>query len=109
MPVRCRTCAAQFVVASAHSYNEVGYPPLCGGQCTGQHGYLHVCGGHMQSNGRIIGAVLAGVGSLLLAYYVQSVVTQRKRAAKELARNAVRAWEGEGGALIDAAPRANAG
>ena len=63
----------------------------------------------MQSNGRIIGAVLAGVGSLLLACYVQSVVTQRKRVTKELARDAVRAWEGEGGALIDAAPRANAG
>ena len=40
---------------------------------------------------------------------VQSVVTQRKRVTKELARDAVRAWEGEGGALIDAAPRANAG
>ncbi len=63
----------------------------------------------MQSNGRIIGAVLAGVGSLLLACYVQNAVTQRKRVTKELARDAVRAWEGEGGALIEAAPRANPG
>ena len=63
----------------------------------------------MQSNGRIIGAVLAGVGSLLLACYVQNAMTQRKRVTKVLARDAVRAWEGEGGALIEAAPRTNVG
>ena len=63
----------------------------------------------MQSNGRIISTVLAGVGSFLLACYVQNAMTQRKRVTKEIARDAVRAWEGEGGALIDAAPRTNAG
>ena len=63
----------------------------------------------MQSNGRIIGTVLVGVGSFLLACYVQDAMTQKKRVTKQLARDAVRAWEGEGGALIDPAPRADAG
>lgn len=63
----------------------------------------------MTSNVRIVGAVLVGVGTILLANYVQGISTQkRKHVTKKLAKEAVQSWEGEGGALIEHAPRSTA-
>ena len=60
----------------------------------------------MTSNRQIFGAVLVGLSSWLLSRYVQGVMTQnKKRVTKKIARDAVHAWEGEGGAIIDAMPR----
>ena len=62
----------------------------------------------MNSNARIVVAVLAGVGTILLANYVQGISTQkRKHVTKKLAKEAVHSWEGEGGAIIDHAPRSS--
>ena len=63
----------------------------------------------MKSNVRIVGTVLAGLGTILLANYVQGISTQRrKHVTKKLAKEAVHSWEGEGGAIIERAPRASA-
>ena len=63
----------------------------------------------MRSNARIVGAVLAGLGTILLANYVQGISTKkRKHVTKKLAKEAVQSWEGEGGAIIDHAPRSPA-
>ena len=60
----------------------------------------------MKSNSRIVGAVLVGMGAWLLACYVQSNKKQHKKlVAKTLAKEAVQSWEGEGGTIIDPAPR----
>ena len=61
----------------------------------------------MKGNTRIIGAVLVGVSTWLLASYFQSVKRHHhKRVNKKLAKEANQSWEGEGGAIIDAVPRA---
>ena len=59
----------------------------------------------MKSNSRIIGAVLLGVGSWLLAGYFQGAMRrQQKLGAKKNHRHAVQSWEGEGGTIVDRAP-----
>ena len=61
----------------------------------------------MKSNRRIVGAVLVGVSTWLLTCYVQGVMKQNKRiSTKKLTKDAVQAWEGEGGTIIDPVPRA---
>ena len=61
----------------------------------------------MKGNTRIVGAVVAGLSTLLLANYVQSINKQKKKhVTKKLAKEAVQAWEGEGGNIIDPLPRA---
>ena len=62
----------------------------------------------MKGNARIFGAVLVGVGTFLLTCCVQSAKLQQKRVTKKLAKEATQAWEGEGGAIIDPAPRSTA-
>lgn len=60
----------------------------------------------MKGNTRIVGAVVAGLSTLLLANYVQSINKQKKKhVTKKLAKEAVQAWEGEGGNIIDPLPR----
>ena len=60
----------------------------------------------MKGNTRIVGAVVAGLSTLLLANYVQSISKQKKKhVTKKLAKEAVQAWEGEGGNIIDPLPR----
>lgn len=60
----------------------------------------------MKGNTRIVGAVVAGLGTLLLANYVQGINKQKKKhVTKKLAKEAVQAWEGEGGNIIDPVPR----
>ena len=64
----------------------------------------------MKSNSRIFGVVLMGVGTWLLARYVQSAKQQQQKlVTKKLGRQAVQAWEGEGGNIIDPVPRKAAG
>ena len=61
----------------------------------------------MKGNTRIVGAVVAGLGTLLLANYVQGVSKQKKKhVTRKLAKEAVQSWEGEGGNIIDPLPRA---
>ena len=61
----------------------------------------------MKSNRRIVGAVLVGVSTWLLTRYVQGIMKQNKRiSTKKLTKDAVQAWEGEGGNIIDPVPRA---
>jgi hypothetical protein len=60
----------------------------------------------MNSNIRIVSAVLVGLGTWLLASSVHSARKQTKKlATKKLTKEAVHAWEGEGGALVERAPR----
>lgn len=58
----------------------------------------------MKGNTRIVGAVVAGLSTLLLANYVQSI-SRQKHVTKKLAKEAVQSWEGEGGNIIDPQPR----
>ena len=58
----------------------------------------------MKGNTRIVGAVVAGLSTLLLANYVQSI-SRQKHVTKKLAKEAVQSWEGEGGNIIDPLPR----
>lgn len=64
----------------------------------------------MNSNARILGAVVVGVSTWLLTSYVQSIMKQKKKhTTKKLAKEAVQSWEGEGGAVIDTVRRSTAG
>lgn len=64
----------------------------------------------MKGNSRIIGVVLAGVSTWLLASYLQSAMRRHhKKVSKQLAKEAHQCWEGEGGTIIDAVPRPVAG
>jgi hypothetical protein len=63
----------------------------------------------MNNNRKLFGAVLAGVGTWLITRYVQNVKTHRQRVTKKVAKDAVQSWEGEGGAIPEAAPRVGAG
>jgi uncharacterized membrane protein YbaN (DUF454 family) len=64
----------------------------------------------MKSNTQIVGAVLAGLCTLVLANHFQSNrKLTKKLVTKKLAKEAVQSWEGEGGALVDPAPRPSAG
>jgi hypothetical protein len=63
----------------------------------------------MKCNTQIVGAVLAGIGAVFLANYIQNISTQkRKVVTKKLAKEAVQSWEGEGGAIVERAPRTSA-
>ena len=59
----------------------------------------------MNSNVRLIGAVLMGVGAWLVASQVKDARQLHHRSKKKLAKEAVQAWEGEGGTINEAAPR----
>jgi len=59
----------------------------------------------MSNNTRIFGALLMGVGAWLVACQVKDARLQHQRGKKKLAKEAVQAWEGEGGNINDAAPR----
>ena len=64
----------------------------------------------MKSNKFLVSAVMAGVSTLLLANYFQGIKQQRRQLAKKtVAKAAVNAGEGEGGAIIDVVPRATPG
>ena len=64
----------------------------------------------MKSNSQFVGAVLVGVSTWLLASYFQNAIRRhQKRVSKQLAKEAHQCWEGEGGTIIDAVPRATAG
>ena len=64
----------------------------------------------MNSNARIIGAVLASLGAWFVASQIRNVAQHhRKLATKKLAREAVHDWEGEGGTIADPVPRHTAG
>jgi hypothetical protein len=66
---------------------------------------INFIGGNMKGSTRIAGAVLAGLGTWLLAGYFQGIMRQRRgHANKKLAKEAVQSWEGEGGALHAATP-----
>lgn len=62
----------------------------------------------MKVNSRVVGAVLVGVGTMLLTCCVQGVKQQRKLVTKKIAKEAVQSWEGEGGTIIDPVPRSTA-
>ncbi|MEO8385550.1 MAG: hypothetical protein ABI583_09930 [Betaproteobacteria bacterium] len=63
----------------------------------------------MKCNARIAGAVLVGIGTILLANYAQGISAQhRKRITKKLAKEAVNAWEDEGGAVSGRTPLTSA-
>ncbi len=58
-------------------------------------------------NGKIIGACVTGLGALFLTHFAYTLIQQRqKRVNKKHAKVAVQTWEGEGGNIIDPAPRA---
>ena len=59
----------------------------------------------MNSNARLIGAVLMGVGAWLVAAQVKDARQLHHRRKKKLAKEAVQSWEGEGGNINEAAPR----
>ena len=60
----------------------------------------------MKTNARILGAALVGVSTCLLTFYVRSLTKQNKLLdTKKLKKEAVQSWEGEGGAIIERAPR----
>lgn len=64
----------------------------------------------MKSNSRIFGAVLVGLGTLVLGRYVKNSMHHQKTLAnKKLTKQAVQNWEGEGGNLIEAVRRPAAG
>ena len=64
----------------------------------------------MKSNTQIVGAVLAGIGTLVLAnHFHSSRKLNKKLVTKKLAKEAVQSWEGEGGALVEPIPRPPAG
>lgn len=63
----------------------------------------------MKVSPRMVTAVMCGVGTFLLARYVQSTRQRQKHVTRKLAKQAVQDWEGEGGTIIDAAPRSAAG
>lgn len=60
----------------------------------------------MNSNARIASAVVIGLGTWFLSCYVKDAAQLRhKRTTKKMIKHAVHAWEGEGGNIIDPAPR----
>ena len=60
----------------------------------------------MRSNVRIASAVAIGLGTWFLGCYLKDAAQQRhKRVTKKLTKEAVHAWEGEGGTIIDPVPR----
>ena len=60
----------------------------------------------MKSNARIASAVVIGLGTWFLSCYVKDAAQLRhKRTTKKLTKQAVHAWEGEGGNIIDPVPR----
>lgn len=63
----------------------------------------------MRVSPRLVSALMFGVSTFFLARYVQCAVKQQKHATKKLAKQAVHDWEGEGGNIIEAAPRSVAG
>jgi len=61
----------------------------------------------MNGNSRIIGAVAVGLSTLLVASFFRSANRRhQQRVTKKFTREAVQSWEGEGGTIIAAAPRA---
>ena len=61
----------------------------------------------MKGNSQIIGAVVVGMSTLLLASYFRSASRRhQQRVTKKSSREAFQCWEGEGGAIIPVAPRA---
>ena len=63
----------------------------------------------MKRNTKLIGTVVAGLGTCLLAKYVYGTRQQNtKLVTKKLAKQAVQSWEGEGGNTIDPVPRQTA-
>lgn len=59
----------------------------------------------MKGNSRIFGAVLVGVGTLLVTRHFRNAThASRKLANKKQSKDANQSWEGEGGAIIDPAP-----
>ncbi len=64
----------------------------------------------MKTNSRIVGAVLMGVGTWVIARYVQNAMQQQKKlVTKKFHREALQEWEGEGGNIIDPVRRSPAG
>ncbi|MCY7386939.1 MAG: hypothetical protein LH481_02575 [Burkholderiales bacterium] len=64
----------------------------------------------MKSNKRMVGAVVVGLTTWLLATYFQTGRKHTKKlVTRKLAKEAVQSWEGEGGAIIDPLPRASVG
>jgi|APDOM4702015191_1054821.scaffolds.fasta_scaffold889773_1 hypothetical protein len=60
----------------------------------------------MKGNSRIFGAVLVGVGTLLVTRHFRNAMhARRKLASKKLSKEANQSWEGEGGTIIDPVPR----
>ena len=64
----------------------------------------------MKSNTQIVGAVLAGIGTLVLAnHFHNNRKLGKKLVTKKLAKEAAQSWEGEGGALVEPVPRPTTG
>lgn len=60
----------------------------------------------MNTNSRIVVGIAAALGALFVAKYAQTASHGRKRlVAKKQVKEAVHSWEGEGGAIIERAPR----
>ena len=64
----------------------------------------------MNSNTRLMGAVLVGMSACVLANVFHSNrKLSKKLVTKKLAKEAVQSWEGEGGALVEPLPRPDTG
>ena len=62
----------------------------------------------MNTNSRIVAGVAAALGALFVAKYAHTASRgKRKLIAKKQIKEAVQSWEGEGGAIIERAPRVN--
>ncbi len=63
----------------------------------------------MKRNSTIAGLLLAGAGAWLVGCFVQGVMQRNHLlATRKLSKQANNTWEGEGGTIIDPAPRPNA-
>ena len=60
----------------------------------------------MNTNSRIVAGVAAALGALFVAKYAHTASGHKKKlVAKKQVKEAVQSWEGEGGAIIERAPR----
>jgi len=60
----------------------------------------------MNTNSRIVAGVAVALGALFVAKYVHTASHYKKKVvAKKQVKEAVQSWEGEGGAIVERAPR----
>ena len=63
----------------------------------------------MKNGPQIVSTILIGMGMWFLGRYAHGCIQEKRTVgAKKVAKEAVHSWEGEGGAIVERAPRASA-